>query len=146
MRREEDKRNEEIRKLIENKNLQSGKAAQYKEDHPIAPSDIYETLMKERSEYPELMILFKFSLLITPSTTNIKRGFSVLGLLATKQGDCLSPSTLDKVMRIILLGPEKFDDRTWETLIDKYRDMSDRRIDLSLSRTFRPTYYIFITL
>ena len=89
--------------------------------------------MKERSEYPELMILFKFSLLITPSTTNIKRGFSVLGLLATKQRDCLSSSTLHKLMRIILLGPEKFDDRTWETLVDKYRDMSNRRIDLSLS-------------
>ena len=78
MRREEDKRNEEIRKLIENKKLQPGKAAQYKEDHPTAPSDIHETLMKERSEYPELMILFKFLLLITPSTTNIKRGFSVI--------------------------------------------------------------------
>ena len=86
--------------------------------------------MKERSEYPELMILFKFSLLITPSTTNVERGFSVLGLLATKQRNCLSPSTLDKLMRIILIDPEKFDDSTWKTLVDKYRDMSDRRIDL----------------
>ena len=86
--------------------------------------------MKERSEYPELMILFKFSLLITPSTANVERGFSVLGLLATKQRNCLSPSTLDKLMRIILIGPEKFNDSTWKTLVDKYRDMSDRRIDL----------------
>ena len=33
-------------------------------------------------------------------------------------------------MRIVLLGPEKCDNRTWKTLVDKYRDMSDRRIDL----------------
>ena len=79
------------------------------------------------------MILFKFSLLITMSTANIERGFSVLGLLATKQRNCLSQSTLDKLMRIVLLGPENFDDGTWETLVDKYRDMSDHCIDLHLS-------------
>ena len=78
------------------------------------------------------MILFKFSLLITMSTANVERGFSVLGLLATKQRNCLSQSTLDKLMRIVLLGPENFDDGTWETLLDKYRDMSDRCIDLHL--------------
>ena len=66
------------------KKLQPGKVTQYKEDHPIAPSDVYKTLMKEGSEYPELMLLFKFSLLITQSTSNVERGFSVLGLLATK--------------------------------------------------------------
>ena len=103
MRREKDQRNEEIRKLTENKKLQPGKVAQYKEDHPNAPSDLYKTLMKKRSEYPELMILFKFSLIITPSTANIERGFSVLGPLATKQRNCLSPSTFDKLMRIVLL-------------------------------------------
>ena len=46
LRREQDKRNEDIRKLIKNKKFQSGKVAQYKKDHPIAPSDIYKTLMK----------------------------------------------------------------------------------------------------
>ena len=98
--------------MIENKKLQPGKVAQCKEDHPNAPSDINKTLVEERSEYPELMILFKFSLFITPCTANVERSFSVLGLLATKQRKCLSPSTLDKLMRIVLLGPEKFDDRT----------------------------------
>ena len=66
------------------------------------------------------------------STANVERGFSVLGLLATKQRNCLSQSTLDKLMRIVLLDPENFDDGTWETLLDKYRDMSDRCIDLYL--------------
>ena len=130
VRREQHKRNEQIRKLIENKKLQPNEVAQYKEDHPINPSVVYKSLIKERSQYPELMTLFKFSLLITPSTANVERGFSVLGLLATKQRNSLSPSTLDKLMRIVLLGPEKFDDNTWETLVDRYRDMSDRRIDL----------------
>ena len=98
--------------MIENKNLQPGKVAKFKEDHPIAPSN---------------------TLLITPSTANVERGFLVLGLLATKQQNCLSPSTLDKLMGIVLLVPEKFNDHTWETLVDKYRDMSDRRTDLKVS-------------
>ena len=44
--REQDKRNEDIRKLIKNKKIQSDKVAQYKKDHPIAPPDIYKTLLK----------------------------------------------------------------------------------------------------
>ena len=67
---------------------------------------------------------------MTLSTTNIERGFSVIGLLATKQRNCLTSSTLNKFMRIVLLGLEKFDDRTWKTLVDKYRGTSDCRINL----------------
>ena len=86
--------------------------------------------MKERVQYADLLLLFKLSLLITPSTANVERCFSVLTLLATKQRNSLSPSTLDKLMRITLLGPTKLDDTTWETLVDKFRDTKDRRIEL----------------
>ena len=33
-------------------------------------------------------------------------------------------------MRIILLGPEKIEDAVWESLINKYKDIKERRIDL----------------
>ena len=33
-------------------------------------------------------------------------------------------------MRIILLGPEKIEDAVLESLINKYKDIKERRIDL----------------
>ena len=86
--------------------------------------------MKERAQYPDLLILFKLSLLITPSTANVERGFSVLTLLAAKQRKSLSPSTLDKLMRITLIGPPKLEDSTYETLVDRFQDSKDRPIEL----------------
>lgn len=122
--------NKKIRKMIENKELKPGNVDQYKEDHPLTAESVYASLMKERVLYPEILVLFKLSLLITPSTANVERGFSVLTLLATKQRNSLSPKTLDKLMRISLLGPEKLDDKTYDSLVDKFRDMKDRRIEL----------------
>ena len=83
-----------------------------------------------RNEYEELFRLFKSSLLITPSTANVERGFSVLTLMLSKQRNLLSPNSIDKIMRLVLLGPQKFDDATWEQLVDEYRDTKDRRIAL----------------
>ena len=77
-----------------------------------------------------MMEIFKFSLLITPSTANVERGFSVLALLSTKQRNSLSPESLDMLMHLVLIGPKKFDDETWEELVNIYRDSKNRRIVL----------------
>ena len=77
------------------------------------------------------MHLFKFSLLIPPNTANVEQGFSVLNLLSTKQRNRLLPENLDKLMQLILLGPDSFDDETWELLVDKYDSMCERRILLN---------------
>ena len=45
----------------------------------------------------------------------------------TKQRNLLSPSSIDKIMRLVLLGPHNFDDDTWEQLVDDYRDAKDCR-------------------
>ena len=71
-------------------------------------------------------------MLIPPSTANVELGFSVLALLSTKQRNRLKPENLDKLIRlIILIGPDWFDDATWELLIDKYNTMGERRILLN---------------
>ena len=33
-------------------------------------------------------------------------------------------------MRIILVGPEKFENTIWESLVDKYKDIKERARDL----------------
>ena len=65
------------------------------------------------------------------SSTDVKRGFSVLALLLPKQRNRLKPENLDKLMRLILIGPDWFDGSTWELLIDKYDAMGEIRILLN---------------
>ena len=45
----------------------------------------------DKETYPSMIKLLKFALLITPSTANVERGFSILMLLCTKQRNRLSP-------------------------------------------------------
>ena len=85
VKKEEDKRNADIRSLVNTKELEPNKIVQYKDDHPIVASKIYKLMFLEHEQYDQLLKIFKFSLLITPSTANVERGFSVLTLLATKQ-------------------------------------------------------------
>lgn len=128
--KETDERNAQIRKLVENKQLDPSNIAQYKDEHPLHQSKVYRNMYGDRREYKELMKLFKFSLLIPPSTANVERGFSMLTMMLTKQRNLLSPSSIDKIMRLIWLGPQNFDDETWEKLVDDYRDSKERRIAL----------------
>ena len=102
----------------------------YKDEHPISPNKVYQALYLEKDRYPDLLRLFKLSMLTPPSTANVEREFSVLALLSTKQRNCLKPENLDKLLRLILIGPDWFDDATWELLIDKYHAMGERRIFL----------------
>ena len=83
--KEIDERNAKIRKLVESKQLDPSKIAQYKDEYPLHQSKVYQQMYDDRKEYEELMKLFKFSLLITPSTANVERGFSVLTMMLTKQ-------------------------------------------------------------
>ena len=122
--------NSKIRKLIQIKKLKPENVDQFKEENPISAESVFKSLMKERAQYPDILILFKLLLLITPSTANVERGFSVLTLLAAKQRKSLSPSTLDKLMRITLIGPPKLEDSTYETLVDRFQDSKDRPIEL----------------
>ena len=63
-----DERNTKVRKLVEGKQSDPSKIAKYKDKHPLHQSKVYQQMYDDCKEYEELMKLFKFSLLITPST------------------------------------------------------------------------------
>ena len=76
-----------------------------------APPNFFSDSVDEQTAktfFTDLVKLFKHALLITPSSTNGEIGFSVLTLLRTKQQNWLSLKTIDCVMRLVLLGPNKF--------------------------------------
>ena len=126
----EEIRNNDIQQMVKDGKLSKTGIDNYKDEHPIPPDDIYSTLVETRGQYPEVMQVFKLSLLIPPSTANVERGFSVLNLIHTKQRNRLTVKALDRLMRIVLIGPGKLTESQYEVLVDKYKDMSDRRIEL----------------
>ena len=126
----EKKRNEEIMRMIKDGKLANSSVDRYKSDHPIPPDLIYKDMFSSHDQYPQIMQVFKLSLLVPPSTANVERGFSVLNLVHTKQRNRLAVKSLDRLLRIVLIGPEKLDDDTYEMLINEYRDMIPRRIEL----------------
>ena len=83
--RAQEKLNAAIRELVRTKQLESHKVESYKEEHPVSLDTVFRDIYTEKDDYPELLKLVKFALLITPSTANVECGFSVLSLLVTKQ-------------------------------------------------------------
>ena len=59
---EEEKRNQEISKLIQNSKFDFNKVTLYKH-HPISPDSIYALMINNRDLYEGIINLFKFSLL-----------------------------------------------------------------------------------
>ena len=101
-----------------------------KEEHSVTLDTLFKDICVERYDYPELIILVKFALLITPSTANVERRFSVLSLLVTKQQNPLSPQSIDGLMQLVLLGPDDFEESTWEKLVVNYKEQKEQHIEL----------------
>ena len=115
--------------LVQLGKLKAAYVDEYKDEHPVKLDRVYADMYVDKETYPSMMKLLKFALLITPGTANVERGFSIITLLCTKQRNRLSPKNIDRLLRIILLGPEKIEDGVWESLINKYKDIKERRID-----------------
>ena len=116
--------------LVQLGKLKATYVDEYKDEHPVKVDRVYADMYVDKETYPSMMKLLKFALLITPSTVNVERGFSILTLLCKKQRNRLSPKNIDHLMRIILLGLEKIEDTVWESLTNKYKDIKERRIDI----------------
>ena len=112
------------------KELKAEDVETYNREHPLLSVDIYKAMSKNTHLYPDFMKLFKLSLLTAPSTTNMRRGFSVLTMLHTKYRSSLSPNSLDKLLRLVLLGAPILSDKTWEGLLDRYDQRHEHRIRL----------------
>ena len=130
VKREQIKLNSKIKDMVRLHQLTVDEVENHKVEHPVSLDSVYADMYVDRDFYPELMKLLKLALLSTPSTANVERGFSVLTLLVTKHRNSLAPKSINWLMRLVLLGPNRFDDRTWELLVDKFKDMKDRRINI----------------
>ena len=75
------------------------------------------------------MKLFKFALLIPPSTANVERRFLTMNLLIPPLRTSLGKKNLARMMRVCLDGPEKLSDETVEKLINTFI-VAGRRINL----------------
>ena len=70
--------------------------------------------------YPQTMKLFKFSLLIPPSTSGVERGFSAMNLIVSPLRTNLNQLSINRFMQIAINGPESFNERDMEKLVDNY--------------------------
>ena len=94
----------------------------YIAQHRPIPEDIYSTMCFDdyQLQFQEIMKLFKFALLIPPSTANAECGFSTMNLLISPLRTSLGEKNLDRMMRMYLDRPEKLSDETVEKLINTF--------------------------
>ena len=87
-----EKKHKVVLKLIKNNQLKHNKIDNYKDVHPIQDDIVYVLMVPDCTQYPEMMRLFKLSLLIKPSNSNVERGYSILNLIYMKQRKRLAES------------------------------------------------------
>ena len=95
-------------------------------------NDIYMQLVKAGAlvRFPTTMKLHRLSLLILPSTSGVERAFSVMNLLVSPLRKTLNENNVDRLMRMCLDGPDKFNDKQLEQIVDNFQNSAPRRISL----------------
>ena len=95
---------------------------------PTSPQ-IYKFMAIDGSDrmYPNMMHLFRISMLIPPSTANVERGFSVMNLICSPLRSSLSENSLDNLMRMCLNGPDMLSDSQLQALITLFKNNRDNR-------------------
>ena len=90
--------------------------------HQPVPEHTYSIMCFDgyQRQLPETMKLFKFALLIPPSTATVERGFSMMNLLIFPLRTSLDEKNLDRMLLVCLDGPEKLSEETVEKLIDTF--------------------------
>ena len=124
-----DKMKEDVKVLVNAKKLTSDQIDNYILSHKPLSTDIYKFLAADGTlkNFPNLASLFKISLLIPPSTSNVERVFSVMNLICTPLHSSLSETNLDRFMRICTNGPKKLTDDILEELIEDFKQSRDNR-------------------
>ena len=91
LRKLERKRNEEVLCMIKDGKYKY----KYKCKHSILPDQIFKYMFSSHEPYPQIMQVFKLSLLVPQSSANVERGFSIFNLVHTKQRNRLAVKSLD---------------------------------------------------
>ena len=124
-----DKMKEDVKVLVNAKKLTSDQIDNYILSHKPLSTDIYKFLAADGTlkNFPNLASLFKISLLIPPSTSNVEHGFSVMNLICTPLRSSLSETNLGRFIRICLNVSEKLTDDILEELIEDFKQSRDNR-------------------
>ena len=87
--------------------------------------DVYKFLAADGTltNCSNIAILFKISLLIPPSTSNVERGFSVMNLIHMPPRSSLSEHNLDRFM--CNNGPKKLNNNMLDELIQDFKKAND---------------------
>ena len=122
-----DELKKKVKVLVDNNSLKDPEA--YINTYKINSLDVYKFLATNGclSQFKNLGKLFKISLLIPPSTSNVERGFSVMNLVCTPLRTSLNEANLDRFMRICINGPKKFNDKDIEKMVDNFKRTKDNR-------------------
>ena len=118
-----------VRQLVAAKKLKSEEVENSIRSHKPTSIDDYKFLAADGTltNCSKIAILFKISLLIPPSTSNVERRFSVMNLICTPLRSSLSEDNLDRFMRICINGPGKHNDDMLDELIQDFKKANDNR-------------------
>ena len=92
-------------------------------------ANVYKCLAADGSlkQFINIAALFKTSLLIPPTTSNIKHGFSIINLICIPLRTSSSESNVDCFMQISINGPERFGETDIEKIVDIFKRTNDNR-------------------
>ena len=76
------------------------------------------------------MKLLRLASLIPPSTSGVKRGFSVVNLLVSPLHPSLNKNNIDSLMRIYLDGPKFLSKKKAVKIIDMFKGNAPQRMSL----------------
>ena len=83
-----------------------------------------------RRTFPTMFDLLMLSRLIPTSTASVERVFSLMNNLCTNHRSSLKQETLSSLMRICSDGPEYLDEEQLQQIIDNFKNIRPRAIDL----------------
>ena len=138
-----DMKKQALENLKTTQNLKQVNMEEFLAKNQPTPGDVYSAMCLDGclSRYPSTMKWFKFALLISPTTSEVERGFSTMNLLVSPLHTSLNDANVDRLMRICIDGPTNFSDNELEQMVDIFHDSNDRRI--VLWRLLRSCFHCF---
>ena len=121
--------NEKLKKSAKQLVGENNDSETYIETKRTTSADVYKYLAADGSlkQFINIAALFKTSLLIPPTTSNIKHGFSIINLICIPLRTSSSESNVDCFMQISINGPERFGETDIEKIVDIFKRTNDNR-------------------
>ena len=98
----------ETRNLVKERKIKQSEVHNYTFEKAPTSGHVYKIMVVDESKqlYPNVMHLFRVRILIPPSAANVERGYAVMNLLCSSLRLSLNQTTLERLMRTCINGPE----------------------------------------